>query len=61
MERGRPKVDWGVPANAMKGDRDRCLAAGMDDYLAKPLHKERLRELVSRWSSTHPGREDPAR
>jgi len=35
-----------VTANAMKGDRERCLAAGMDGYLAKPLKREKLRDLL---------------
>ena len=37
-----------LTANAMKGDRDRCLAAGMDDYLAKPFTKEELSEVLGR-------------
>jgi len=38
-----------LTANAMTGDRDRCLAAGMDDYLSKPFSQETLREVLSRW------------
>ena len=39
-----------LTANAMEGDRDRCLAAGMDDYLAKPYNKEALRAVIERWA-----------
>jgi signal transduction histidine kinase/DNA-binding response OmpR family regulator len=38
-----------VTARAMPGDRDRCLAAGMDDYLAKPIHTGELRALLKRY------------
>ena len=38
-----------MTANAMAGDRDRCLAAGMDDYLTKPISRELLIRGVARW------------
>ncbi|HPT49883.1 MAG TPA: ATP-binding protein [Accumulibacter sp.] len=38
-----------LTANAVAGDRERCLAAGMDDYLTKPFTLEQLRTSLSRW------------
>lgn len=38
-----------MTANAMKGDRERCIAAGMDDYISKPITLARLREVLERW------------
>jgi len=38
-----------MTANAIKGDRERCLDAGMDDYISKPVNPDLLRELLERW------------
>lgn len=38
-----------MTANGMAGDREKCFAAGMDDYLAKPINLDQLRSCVSGW------------
>ncbi|MCK7500589.1 MAG: response regulator [Comamonadaceae bacterium] len=38
-----------LTANAVEGDRDQCLAAGMDDYLSKPFKRSDLRDVLSKW------------
>jgi signal transduction histidine kinase/CheY-like chemotaxis protein len=46
----RPRI-IAMTANAMQGDRDMCLAAGMDDYLTKPIRVERLVEALNHASA----------
>ena len=45
-----------LTANAMGGDRARCLAAGMDDYLAKPFKREQLWNVLASWMGYGPRR-----
>ncbi len=52
-ERGRHTPIIAMTANAMEGDRDTCLSAGMDDYLAKPIKIAELHALLARY---HPAR-----
>ena len=48
-----------MTAHAMQGDRDRCLSAGMDEYLAKPIRPDELVELVERVADRHPAAGQP--
>ncbi|MBT3313919.1 MAG: response regulator [Anaerolineae bacterium] len=43
-----------MTAHAMKGDRERCIKAGMDDYISKPIDKRSLFTTVNRWSQKSP-------
>ena len=46
---GRDAWIVAMTANAMPGDRERCISAGMNDYLAKPVTQRALQEAISRW------------
>ncbi len=55
QEEGLPRIPIvAMTANAMQGDRERCIAAGMDDYVSKPINTERLANALQRWARQRP-------
>jgi signal transduction histidine kinase/HPt (histidine-containing phosphotransfer) domain-containing protein/ActR/RegA family two-component response regulator len=52
----RPRI-IAMTANVLHGDRERCLEAGMDDYIGKPIRIEEIQFALERWGALQPGQQ----
>ena len=39
-----------MTAQAMKGDQEKCMEAGMNDYISKPVKQENLYKIIEKWA-----------
>lgn len=58
LQKGQHTLIIAMTANTMQGDRERCLEAGMDDYISKPVSKEAIYDIIAKVKAGNAGRED---